>query len=384
MEKLNFSNLCYFGNGCLANLSNEITKQGFKSAFIVTDNTLIEKGVYQKVLGEILECKMFSKLFSDISSEPKVSEIKNAYNILKKSKADVIIAIGGGSVIDSAKALSIIAKNEMFGDVVSLAGKKELKNKPIPLITIPTTSGSGAEISKSIVIADEVRNKKIICYCEDVLPILNIEDASLMTTMSDITTLSSGFDALTHAIESVLSKNANLFTISLANDAIDIIIKNLPICYDHPDNIEAREKMAYGSYMAALAYSNSGLGICHSLAHAAQDKIKIPHGIALAIILPSALKFNMYGPNASRYRYLAEAFGINTANLSIDEICRQAIKEFEKFRNDFNIPKKLSDYGLKEAHLDIVSLNAFEDVCTASNSRPCNTTDLYSILRKLI
>ena len=384
MEKIIFNNSCYFGEGCISKLKDEIISRQYKSVFIVTDNNLIDAGVYQKVLNELFKCKIFATVFADVSSEPKIREVKNALQSFKKSKADFILAIGGGSVIDLAKAVSIIATNEKFVDVVSLAGKKEYLNKPINIIAIPTTSGSGAEISKSIVLQDEVRNKKIICSADNLLPVVVIEDANLMTTMPDITTLSSGFDALCHAIESLLSKNVNLFSKSLANDAIEIIIRNLPKVYDEPDNIIARENMSYASYMAALAYSNSGLGICHSLAHSVQDKIKIPHGIALAILLPAVLKFNMYSNKSNDYKYIVEAFGIKTDGLTQDEICRTAIKEIEKFRNDFNIPKKLSDYGLTEAHLDIVALNAFDDVCTKTNPRECNTTDLYSILKKLI
>lgn len=384
MNKINLNNTCYFGSGSISNLSNEISMHGFKSVFVITDDNIINCGVYNKVLCDLLKCKIFASLFSDISSGPKVSEVKNAYAAYKKSKADFILAIGGGSVLDCAKAVSLIAKNEKFSDVVSLAGIKTDYNKPVPVIAIPTTSSSGAEISNSIVLSDELRKKKIICFADKVLPIVVISDANLMTTVPDITTLSYGFDALAHAIESLISKKATLFTKSLANDAIDIIIKNLPKCYDEPDNIEARENMAYGAYMASLAYSNSGLGICHSLAHAVQDKIDIPHGIALAILLPAALKFNMYSSKSAEYKYIAEAFGISTDGYNHDQICRTAIKELEKFRNDFNVPKKLSDYGLKEPQLDIVALNAFEDACTTANPRECNTTDLYSILKKLI
>lgn len=384
MNKINLNNTCYFGSGSISNLSNEIMSNAFKSAFVITDDKIIESGVYSKVLGELLKCKIFATLFSDITSGPKVSEVKNAYAAYKKSKADFILAIGGGSVLDCAKAVSFIAKNEKFVDVVSLAGKKINYNKPIPVIAIPTTSSSGAEISNSIVLSDEFRNKKIICFADKVLPIAVISDANLMTTVPDLTTLSYGFDALTHAIESLISKNATLFTKSLANDAIKIIVKTLPKCYDEPDNIEARENMAYGAYMASLAYSNSGLGICHSLAHAVQDKIDIPHGIALAILLPATLKFNMYSSKSAEYKYISEAFGVMTDGLTHDQICRSALKELEKFRNDFNIPKKLSDYGLKETQLDIVALNAFEDACTTENPRECNTTDLYLILKKLI
>ncbi len=384
MDILNFNTKCYFGSGCILKLSDEIRAKKFKRAFVLTDNNIIEAGIYNKVLSELIKCEIFSTLFSDISSEPKISDIKNAANAFKKSKADFILAIGGGSVLDCSKAVSIVANNDHFSDIVSLAGIKEPIENIVPVIAVATTAGSGAEISKSIVFSDEVRNKKIICTSPQAVPQVVFSDADFHTTMPDITTLSSGFDALSHAIESLLSKNATLFSRSLANDAIEIILKNLPKCYDNPDNISARENMAYGSYMAALAYSSSGLGICHSLAHAVQDKVDISHGIALSIIMPAALKFNMYSSKAKEYKFIAEAFGILTDNLTTEEICRQAIKEFEKFRNDFNIPKKLSDYGLKETHLDIVALNAFDDACTKTNPRDCNTSDLYSILRKLI
>jgi len=384
MEKFNFNNMCHFGAGSLTHLSNEITKRNVKSVFILTDNNLINNGIYDKILVEIMKCKIFSTVFADISSEPKVNEIKNAFAAFKKSKADLVVAVGGGSVIDSAKAISIIATNPEFEDVISLNGKKQSLKSPISIIAIPTTAGSGAEISSSLVFSDEVRNKKIICSADNILPVVTIFDASLLTTMPDITTLSSGFDALCHAIESLISKNANVLSKALANDAIEIISKNLPLCYDEPNNLSARESMAYASYMAALAYSNSGLGICHSLAHAVQEKINIPHGIALAILMPAVLKFNIYSNKTKEHSQIAQGFGLYTNGNSQDEICRAAIKEFEKFRNDFNIPKKLSDYGLKESQLDIIALNAFDDVCTQTNPRICNTTDLYMILKKLI
>lgn len=384
MEVFNFNNKSYFGTGAIKQLSAEILQCGLKNAIIFTDNNLLSSGVYGKVLTELEKSKLHAAVFADISSEPKVSEVKNAVLAAKKSKAEFIIAIGGGSVIDLAKAVAIVISNPQFGDIISLSGiKQDLKN-PIKVIAIPTTAGSGSEISKSLVVLDEVRNKKIICKGDNFLPYMTIFDPELLISMPDIVTLSSGFDALCHAIESLISKNSNLFSKSLANDAIEIIYKNLPLSYDEPDNLKARENMAYASYMAALAYSNSGLGICHSLAHAVQDKINIPHGIALSILMPAVLKFNMYSGKVSEYSQIANGLNYDTKNLSQDEICRNAIKAFERFRNDFNIPKKLSDYGLKENQLDIITLNAFEDPCTQQNPRQVNTTDLYMILKKLI
>lgn len=384
MEKFNFNKKSYFGAGAINQLSIEIMQNNLKNAIILTDNNILKSDIYNKVSTELAKCKVFSTVFADISSEPKINEIKNAAAVTKKSKAEFIIAVGGGSVIDLAKAVSIVITNPEYSDIISLGGTKQNLKSPMKVIAIPTTAGSGAEVSKSIVVLDEVRNKKIICKGDNFLPYMTIFDSELLVSMPDIVTLSSGFDALCHAIESLISKNSNLFSKALANDAIEIIYKNLPLCYNEPDNLTARENMAYASYMAALAYSNSGLGICHSLAHAVQDKINIPHGIVLSILMPAVLKFNMYSSKVSEYSQIANGLNCETDNLTKDEICRTTIKAFEKFRNDFNIPKKLSDYGLKENQLDIISLNAFEDPCTQQNPRMANTTDLYMLLKKLI
>ena len=167
-------------------------------------------------------------------------------------------------------------------------------------------------------------------------------------------------------------------------EAIKLVVQNLPLCYDDPNNIEARENMAYAEYMAGLAYSNSGLGVAHAIAHGVEGKYNIQHGLILAIVLCAALKFNMYSPAAPEYKYIAEAFGADTTGKTTEEICRLAIKEIDKFRSDFNIPKKLSDYGISESDLDIIALNAFEDVCNAANPKEATMTDIYTILKKLL
>lgn len=384
MEKFNFNNSCYFGVGVTDQIVTEIKNHHYEKGFIITDNGLIEAGIYQKIASLLSHNKIPSVMFSDVGSEPTVKDIKNAYNELKRAEADFIIAIGGGSSIDTAKALSIIVTNPKYEDVVSLRGKKNDLNHPLPVFAIPTTAGSGAEISKSFVFEDEVSGKMVVCENDKCLPVATFIDAELMVTMPDIVTLSSGFDALTHAIESLLSKNANRLSKTLASEAIKYVVKNLPKSYDEPEDIEARENMAYAEYIAGLAYSNSGLGICHSMAHAVCGKFKIQHGIALSIILPVVLKFNMYSKSASEFKVIAEAFDIKTDGLSVEEVCRTVIKKIKDFRDDFNIPKKLSDYGVHEEDLDILSLSAFEDACTLSNPRDVTMTDIYMLFKKLI
>lgn len=384
MDKIVFNRTCFFGTDCINELDEEIKNRHYKKGFIITDNGLVECGLYQKVSEVLVKNKIPSTMFSDVTPEPTVRDVKNALNELKRSGADFILAIGGGSPIDTAKAVSVIATNPKYADVISLRGHKDDLNAPLPLYAVPTTAGSASEVSKSFVITDEVSNKKIICFNDKVLPLETFIDPALMVSMPDIITLSSGFDALSHAIESLLSKRSNIFTATLAREAVKLIIQNLPVCYDDPENLDARDKMAYAQYMAGIAYSNSGLGLAHSIAHALSGKYNIQHGIALSMVLTTVLKFNMYSPKAPEYKHIAEAFGHDCDDMKTDEITRLAVKEIEKFKNDFNVPKRLSDYGVKEEDLDILALNALEDACTATNPREATLTDIYMLLKKML
>ena len=278
----------------------------------------------------------------------------------------------------------MIFTNPKYADVVSLSGHKDNLNAPLPVFAIPTTAGSAAETSKSFVITDEVLNKKLVCYNDKCPPVASFIDAGLMSTMPDIVTLSSGFDAFAHAIESLISKKANTFTKALSKDAIKLVVENLPLAYDDPNNLTARENMAYAEYMAGVAYTNSGLGIAHAIAHGVEGKYNIQHGLLLAIVMCAALKYNMYSSAAEDYKYIADAFGIDTRDKSTEEICRAVIKAVDNFRSDFNIPKKLSDYGISETDLDIIALNSYDDACNQANPREATMTDIYTILKKLL
>lgn len=384
MDKIVFNQSCFLGINAIDEIAKEIKNRHLKKGFIITDNGLISCGIYQKVANVLIKDKIPSVMFSDIRPEPTIRDVKNAYNELKRSNADFILAIGGGSPIDTAKAISVIIKNPKYEDVISLSGHKDNLNPPLPIFAVPTTAGSASEISKSFVVTDEVNEKKIICFNDKMLPIETFIDPELLTTMPDIITLSSGFDALAHALESLITNKSNMLSETLSKEAIKIIVKNLPICYDDPENLEARENMAYASYIAGLAYSNSGLGIAHSIAHAISGKFNIQHGIALSMILPTVLKFNMYSTKSPLYKHIADAFEINTSNMSQEEICRASIKALDKFKNDFNIPKKLSDYGMMEEDLNTLALRAFEDACTVANPREVTMTDLYMLLKKML
>lgn len=384
MNKFIFNESCIFGAGSINQLAKEIELKQLSKPFAITDNNLIELKVFDKVANILNRHKIEYSLYFDVKEEPSIRDIKNAYEAFKKSGANFILAVGGGSVIDTAKAVALISTNPRYADVASLKGQKDYLEASIPLFAIPTTAGSASEISNSFVANDDVTNSKLVCYCNKMLPKMCFIDPELTVSMPDIVTLSSGFDALTHAVESIITKNSNYLSTILAKEAISIITKNLPVVYSDPENLDAREAMSYASYLAGLAYSNSGLGLCHSLAHAIGGKFKIPHGIALAITLPAVLKFNMYGGTLSKFKILAEAFNVNAEGLEPDKLCRQVIHEFEKFKNSFNIPKKLSDYGVTERHLDLLTYNAYEDACTKANPREITMSDIYLILKKLL
>ena len=384
MNKMVFNSCCFFGTGAVNEISKEIENRHLSKGFIITDSGLIEAGIYQKIANIFMSSKVPSVLFSDIPSEPSVNDIKNAYRELKKSKADFILAIGGGSAIDTAKAISIIYTNPKFEDVLSLKGRKDNITSPLPVFAVPTTAGSAAEASQSFVISDEFSRKKLICFSDKAQPSVVFIDPELMITMPDIVTLSSGLDALTHATESLISKNANLLSVTLAKEAINLIMQNLPKSYDEPEDIDARQNMAYAEYIAGIAYTNSGLGLCHSIAHAVAGRYTIPHGVALAISLPAVLKYNMYSPSGEKYSLLADALKLNVTGLKKEEICRAVLKKYENFINDFNMPKKYSEYGVKEEDLNSIALEAFEDACTETNPRETTVSDIYLILKKLM
>ena len=384
MRKLIFNNTCFFGIDSIDQISAEIQYDGYKKCFIITDDNLISCGIYQKIINVLDRAKIEYKMYSEITSKPTVKDIKNAYNAFKRSKTDLILAVGGGSVIDTAKAVSIIATNPDYKDILSLNGYKNNLNAPLAVYAVPTTAGTAAEISKCLIIKDEANSKNIVCLSDDMLPKKAFIDAELMTTMPDIVTLSSGFIALGHAVESMISKNATALSNTLSKDAIKLIVENLPNSYDNPDDLESRENMAYASYIAGLAYTNAGLGLANSMAHAICSEFKIEQGIALAMVLPTVLKYNMYSTKSYLYKNIAEAFDINTTNMTIDQICRASYRAIDKFKNQFNVPKKLSDYGIKEQDLDTISLKTFEDFCTLSNPRETTVTDIYMLFKKLL
>ena len=384
MERFIFNETVYLGANSRSVLGNEIINRGFNKVLLVTDQTIEKVGLLKKVEDVLVNSNIQFEIYKDIQPNPTIQNVLNGLDVFKKSKADVIVAVGGGSVIDTAKAISIISTNPDFIDVVSLAGTANTKNKGTPLIALPTTSGTAAEVTINYVITDTENKKKMVCVDPHDIPILSIVDAELMASMPKSVTASTGLDALTHAIECLITKNATQFSDMFAIEAIKVIAKYLKPAYDDGNNIEAREKMAYAQYVAGMGFSNVGLGIVHSMAHPLGGQFDIAHGVANAMLLPTVMAYNAESKSKPKFRYIAEAFGINTKQMNDDEAAASAIKAVDELKNSLNIPKTLSEFGIVEKDLDSLSEDAFNDVCTGGNPRETSVNDIKKLYLSLL
>ena len=384
MERFIFNETVYLGANSRSVLGSEIINRGFNKVLLVTDQTIEKVGLLKKVEDVLVNSNIQFEIYKDIQPNPTIQNVLNGLDVFKKSKADVIVAVGGGSVIDTAKSISIISTNPDFIDVVSLAGTANTKNKGTPLIALPTTSGTAAEVTINYVITDTENKKKMVCVDPHDIPILSIVDAELMASMPKSVTASTGLDALTHAIECLITKNATQFSDMFAIEAIKVIAKYLKPAYDDGNNIEAREKMAYAQYVAGMGFSNVGLGIVHSMAHPLGGQFDIAHGVANAMLLPTVMAYNAESKSKPKFRYIAEAFGINTKQMNDDEAAASAIKAVDELKNSLNIPKTLSEFGIVEKDLDSLSEDAFNDVCTGGNPRETSVNDIKKLYLSLL
>lgn len=384
MERVILNETSYFGYGSISELKNILNSRGYKKVLALTDAELIKFGVFEKVENVLKVAKVKYMVFSEIQANPTVENVKNALKALKKSKADVLVAVGGGSVIDTAKAVSVIATNPDFNDVVSLDGTANTKHKGMPLIACPTTAGTAAEVTINYVITDTTRGKKMVCVDPHDIPSVAIVDASLMETMPKGITASTGMDALTHALECLITKGATQLSDMFALEAAKTIYKYLPIAVKDGKNKEARGKMAYAQYVAGMGFSNVGLGIVHSMAHPLGGRFNIAHGLANAMILPTVLKYNMESPSLPKYRLMAQIFGVKTEGLTDEQCAKKAIACVEKLKKEVGIPEKLSELGITEKDLDVLSVDAYNDVCTGGNPRETSVADIKKLYKKIL
>lgn len=371
----------YFGPGAREVLPKEIARLGLHKAFVATDKDLIKFGVADKVLDVLRRADIPYEVFSEIKPNPTVSNVKAGVKAFADSGADFILAIGGGSSMDTAKAIGIITNNPEFADVVSLEGVADTHHKSVPVIALPTTAGTAAEVTINYVITDEKNEKKMVCVDPNDIPAIAIVDAELMYTLPRGLTAATGMDALTHAIEGLITKGAWEMSDMFEIKAIDMINRYLPTAVNEPSNAEARNGMAVAQYIAGMAFSNVGLGAVHGMAHPLGAIFDIPHGVANALLLPIVMEFNM--PAAiEKYGEIAKAMGVYKQGMTPDEAAQAAVDAVRELAVRVGIPQHLAEIGIKEEDLPRLAEAAMADVCTPGNPRDVTYDDILALYKK--
>ncbi len=371
----------YFGAGARESLADEIKSRGFKKILFVTDKVLLECGVAKKVTEVMEKAGIAYDTYCDIKANPTVKNVREGVKFFKNCGADALVAVGGGSVMDTAKGIGIIVANPRFGDVGSLEGVAPTKNKSVPLIALPTTSGTAAEVTINYVITDEENKKKMVCVDPHDIPVVAIVDSDLMMGMPKGLCASTGMDALTHAIEGYITLGAWEMSDMVELRAIELIHQSL---YDSVQgDPKARETMALAQYIAGMGFSNVGLGIVHSMAHPLGAFYDTPHGVANALLLPYVLEYNAESQAKPKFRAIAKAMGVkHTKKMTDDEAVKAAVDAIRELSVSIGIPQKLSEIGVKEEDLQALSAAAFNDVCTGGNPRPTSPEEILEIYKK--
>jgi len=369
----------YHGAGAIQHIVDEVISRSFKKALVVTDKDLIKFNVVEKVTALLDKAGLAYEIFDEVKANPSVDVIKKGVAKFKQSDADYLIAIGGGSPTDTSKAIGIIINNPEFEDVLSLEGVAPTKNKCVPIIAVPTTAGTAAEVTINYVITDEANKRKFVCVDVHDIPVVAVVDPDMMSSMPKGLTAATGMDALTHAIEGYTTKAAWALTDALHLEAIRLIAKHLRGAVENTK--EGREGMALGQYVAGMGFSNVGLGIVHSMAHPLSAYYDTPHGIANAVLLPYVLEFNAPA-TGEKFREIARAMGVKGVDdMSQDEYRKAAINAVRQLSKDVGIPEKLHMIGVKQEDLVALSQDALKDVCTGGNPRNCTAEEILEIYR---
>lgn len=383
VQRFILNEVSYFGPGAREVLPKEISRLGYKKAFVATDKDLIKFGVAEKVLKVLDAAGIPYEVFSDIKPNPTVANVKAGVAAFAASGADFILAIGGGSSMDTAKAVGIITNNPEFADVVSLEGVADTKQKSVPIIALPTTAGTAAEVTINYVITDEENQKKMVCVDPNDIPVMAIVDAELMYTLPKSLTAATGLDALTHAIEGLITKGAWEMSDMFELKAIEMIARHLETAVNEPENAEARNGMAVAQYIAGMAFSNVGLGVVHGMAHPLGAIFDIPHGVANALLLPTVMAYNM--PAAlDKYVQIAKAMDVYSSEMTKEEAARAAVDAVKTLSVRVGIPQHLSDLGIKAEDLDRLATAAAADVCTPGNPREVNKDIILDLYKKVL
>ena len=428
MNRIILNETSYFGAGCRSVIAVEAARRGFKKAFFVTDKDLIKFGVAAEIIKVFDENQIPYELYSDVKANPTIANVQNgvaAYKASgadfivalgggssidtakgigivvnnpdfadvkslegvadtkhKASGADFIVALGGGSSIDTAKGIGIVVNNPDFADVKSLEGVADTKHKAVPTFALPTTAGTAAEVTINYVIIDEDARKKMVCVDPNDIPAVAIVDPELMYSMPKGLTAATGMDALTHAIESYITPGAWVMSDMFELKAIEMIAQNLKAAVDNGKDVAAREAMSQAQYIAGMGFSNVGLGIVHSMAHPLGAFYDTPHGVANALLLPYVMEYNAESPAAPKYIHIAKAMGVDTTGMSEAEGVKAAVEAVKALSASINIPQKLHEINVKEEDIPALAVAAFNDVCTGGNPRPTSVADIEALYRK--
>ena len=379
-NRINLNGTSFHGAGAIAEIVNEAQAHGFQKAFVCSDPDLVKFNVTSKVTDLLEKAGLAYQLYSDIKPNPTIDNVKHGVQAFKDSKADYIIAIGGGSSMDTAKAIGIIIANPEFEDVRSLEGTAPTKNPCVPIIAVPTTAGTAAEVTINYVITDVERKRKFVCVDPHDMPIIAVIDPEMMSSMPKGLTASTGMDALTHAIEGYTTKAAWEMTDMFHLEAIKLISASLRDAVENKK--EGREGMALGQYIAGMGFSNVGLGIAHSMAHTLGAVYDTPHGVACAMMLPIVMEYNQ-DCTGEKYREIARAMGVKGVDdMSVEEYRKAAIDAVRKLSVDVGIPTKLE--AIKEEDLDFLAESAHADACTPGNPKDASVEDLKDLFRKIM
>ena len=371
----------YHGKGAIQEIATEVKGRGFKKCFVCSDPDLLKFGVTKKVTDVLDNASIDYEIYSQIKPNPTVENVQTGVKAFKNSGADCIIAIGGGSSMDTAKAIGIIIKNPEFEDVVSLEGVAPTKNKCVPIIAVPTTAGTAAEVTINYVITDVEKNRKMVCVDPKDIPVIAVVDPDMMSSMPKGLTAATGMDALTHAIEGYITKAAWELSDMFHLKAIEIISKSLRGAVENTP--EGREGMALGQYVAGMGFSNVGLGIVHSMAHPLGAVYDTPHGVANAIILPTVMEYNAPA-TGEKYRNIAKAMGVEGVdNMTLDEARKAAVDAVKKLSEDVGIPKDLKDI-VKPEDVDFLAQSAYDDACRPGNPRDTSVEEIKQLYLSLM
>lgn len=380
LSKFVLNETSYFGKGARKELAVEIKNRGFNKVFLVSDKALVEAGVTGKVEEVLKNADIPYELYSDIKPNPTIKNVTDGVEACKNSGADVIVAVGGGSSIDTSKGISIVMTNPDRSDIKSLNGLSNTVNRGMPIIALPTTAGTAAEVTINYVITDEERKIKMVCVDPNDIPVLSIVDSELMNSMPKSLAAATGLDALTHAVEGYITKSHNEISDMFHMKAIEMIFKYLPAAVNEKDE-NAIEMMGMAQYIAGMGFSNVGLGIVHSMAHQLGAVYDTPHGIANAILLPTVMEFNgevCY----ERFREILTRLGEDVVNSSKEEVISIFVNKIKELSASVGVTQTVAEVGGKEEDIEMLAQKAMEDPCKPGNPRDVSKEEFIELYKK--